>query len=59
MYTYLIGWSKLDRWYYGVRTANVAEAEKDLWNHYYTSSLAVKRVTTRRGEAEVQECLSG
>lgn len=36
-FTYLIGWSKYDKWYYGVRFAKGCNPD-DLWNTYFTSS---------------------
>jgi hypothetical protein len=36
-YTYLIGWSKLDKWYYGVRYASNCNPD-ELWVKYKTSS---------------------
>lgn len=52
MYTYLIGWSKLDIWYYGVRFSPKAKPE-DLWNTYFTSSNSVKRFRKENGEPDV------
>jgi hypothetical protein len=40
-YTYLIGWSELDLWYYGVKFGKSADPEKFLVN-YFTSSKYVK-----------------
>jgi len=55
MYTYLVGWSKLDRWYYGVRIAHVLEPKKDLWHVYQTSSEAVRWLATIVGPPDVVE----
>lgn len=53
-YTYLIGWSKLDIWYYGVRFAKTAKPE-DLWVSYFTSSKHVKQLRKHHGEPDVVE----
>ena len=54
-YTYLIGWEKLDRWYYGVRTANKCESEDDLWIHYFTSSKYVHEFRKEHGDPDIKE----
>ena len=36
-YTYLIGWSKLDKWYYGCRYGINCHPD-DFWKTYFTSS---------------------
>jgi len=36
-YTYLIGWSNLNTWYYGRRTSKNCHPS-DLWQKYFTSS---------------------
>src|ERR1035437_1250786 len=51
-YTYLIGWSNLDKWYYGRRTAKGC-ATSDLWVTYFTSSKYVKRFRLLNGEPDV------
>ena len=51
-YTYLIGWSKLDRWYYGVRFAKGCHPS-DLWVTYFTSSIRVKKFRNENGEPDV------
>lgn len=48
-YTYLIRHRPTGQVYYGVRTANTAPAEEDLWNHYFTSSNAVKQLIKETG----------
>lgn len=53
-YTYLVGWSKHDVWYYGVRTAKTAEPG-DLWKTYFTSSHRVKAFREANGEPDVVE----
>ena len=58
-YTYLIGWEKLDRWYYGVRWANKCEPEDDLWVHYFTSSKKVHEFRKKNGEPDVVKMTRG
>lgn len=41
-YTYLIGWTNHNKWYYGVRYAANANPN-DLWKTYFTSSKYVKK----------------
>ena len=53
-YTYLVGWSKLDRWYYGVRWAKGA-MPGGLWVDYFTSSKYVAAMRTEFGEPDVVE----
>lgn len=53
-YTYLVGWSRLDVWYYGVRTAK-ASSPADLWVTYFTSSHRVKAFRAAHGEPDVVE----
>ena len=53
MYTYLIGWSKHDKWYYGVRIANSVSPEEDLWKVYFTSSKHVQEFRMTHGEPDV------
>lgn len=52
MYTYLIGWSRLDKWYYGCRWAKNS-TPKDLWKTYFTSSKFVKQFREEYGEPDV------
>ena len=52
-YTYLIGWSNHNLWYYGVRTGNRTRPEKDLWTRYFTSSKSVKKYRKILGEPDV------
>ena len=52
-YTYIIGWSNLDLWYYGVRYANVSSAKEDLWNDYFTSSKRVAELRAQHGDPDV------
>lgn len=51
-YTYLIGWSKHNKWYYGVRFAKRCNP-KDLWTKYFTSSKYVKNFRKEYGEPDV------
>ena len=53
-YTYLIGWSKLDKWYYGVRYAKKSHPN-DLWKTYFSSSKYVKEYRQQFGEPDVIE----
>lgn len=51
-YTYLIGWSNLNTWYYGVRYARGC-SPSDLWTTYFTSSTFVKNQRKLYGEPDV------
>lgn len=51
-YTYLIGWSTLNKWYYGVRFAK-GSSPSDLWVTYFTSSKTVKQYRKEYGEPDV------
>ena len=51
-YCYLIGWSKLNTWYYGVRFSRRAHPS-DLWKSYFTSSKHVKRFAKSNGDPDV------
>lgn len=51
-YTYLIGWSKLDKWYYGVRYSKRADPN-ELWVKYFTSSKHVKRFRAKHGDPDI------
>ena len=53
-YTYLIGWSKLNIWYYGARYKKDCSPE-DLWKTYFTSSKYVKRFRKENGDPDVIE----
>lgn len=53
-YTYLIGWTKLNKYYYGVRYAIGCRPE-DLWTTYFTSSKRVADMRRRHGEPDVIE----
>jgi len=51
-YTYLIGWTKQNTYYYGVRYAKNA-SPRDLWNTYFTSSKYVKAFRKKHGEPDL------
>jgi len=51
-YTYLIGWSKLQIFYYGVRHSKNCSPD-DLWVSYFTSSKYVKEFRTKHGEPDI------
>lgn len=51
-YTYLIGWSKLNKWYYGRRTKVNCHPD-DFWKKYFTSSKYVKNFRKEHGEPDV------
>lgn len=51
-YTYLIGWSELDMWYYGVRYSKYCHPT-DLWVKYFTSSKYVKLFRELHGEPDI------
>ena len=51
-YTYLIGWSKLDKWYYGCQYGKKANPE-NLWNTYFTSSKSVKLFRKKHGDPDI------
>ena len=53
-YTYLIGWSELDLWYYGVKFGKSADPAK-FWVNYFTSSKYVKSIRSEFGEPDVRE----
>ena len=51
-YCYLIGWSKLNKYYYGVRTARNCNPN-DFWVKYFTSSKQVKRMIREYGDPDI------
>lgn len=51
-FTYLIGWSKLDVWYYGCRYSKEC-SPSDLWTTYFTSSEVVTAFRSQHGEPDV------
>jgi NUMOD3 motif len=53
-YTYLIGWTKQNMWYYGVQFGKNAHPN-NLWNTYFTSSNKVKSFRKLYGEPDIIE----
>jgi hypothetical protein len=53
-YTYLIGWSHLNLYYYGVRYAKNCHP-CDLWKKYKTSSVYVKNIYQQYGDPDIIE----
>ena len=53
-YAYLIGWTKENKWYYGIQYGKKAHP-KNLWNTYFTSSDRVKKLREETGEPDVIE----
>lgn len=53
-YTYLIGWSSLSKYYYGVRFAKNCHPN-DLWVKYFTSSKTVKKYRELYGEPDIKQ----
>jgi hypothetical protein len=51
-YTYLIGWSSLDKWYYGVRYAKNCHPD-DFWTKYHTSSKIVNDFRIQNGDPDI------
>jgi hypothetical protein len=51
-YTYLIGWTHLNKYYYGVRYSKKCNPS-DLWVSYFTSSKIVKHYRVEHGEPDV------
>lgn len=51
-FTYLIGWSQHNKWYYGVRYATGCHPS-DLWTKYFTSSKGVKAFRKTHGEPDI------
>ena len=58
-YTYLIGWSAHNKWYYGVRFADYSENDtanpSELWVTYFTSSRHVKEFREKNGDPDIIE----
>ena len=52
-YTYLIGWTSLDTWYYGVRFQKNCQPG-DFWTTYFTSSKHVRKFVDEHGEPDVK-----
>jgi hypothetical protein len=53
-YTYLIGWSNFNKFYYGVRFSKNCRPE-DLWTSYFTSSKHVKSFANQYGDPDIIE----
>lgn len=53
-YTYLIGWSKFNRWYYGVQYGVKANPD-NIWKTYFTSSTHVQNFAKKYGDPDVIE----
>ena len=51
-YTYLIGWSKHNKWYYGRRTAKNCNPS-EFWVNYFTSSKYVEEFRKQFGEPDI------
>jgi len=51
-YTYLLGWTSHNKWYYGVRYAKGC-SPNDLWKTYFTSSKYVKKFRKLYGEPDI------
>lgn len=54
-YTYLIGWSKHNLWYYGCEFGNKSKTANpdNLWRVYFTSSKEVKKILELYGDPDV------
>ena len=52
-YTYLIGWSHQDKYYYGVRYANQTNPQDDFWKKYFTSSTYVAECREKFGDPDI------
>ena len=53
-YTYLIGWTNLNKFYYGVRYKRGC-SPSDFWKSYFTSSKIVKKYRELYGEPDIIE----
>lgn len=51
-FTYLIGWTIHNKWYYGRRTAKNCHPN-DLWTNYFSSSKEVKNFRKQYGEPDI------
>lgn len=51
-YTYLVGWSSLNKYYYGVRFGKNCHPE-EFWVKYFTSSQKVKELRNTHGEPDI------
>jgi hypothetical protein len=54
-YTYLIGWSKLNKFYYGCEYGNITKTANpsNLWTSYFTSSKLVYEYRNNYGEPDI------
>lgn len=54
-YTYLIGWTKLDKYYYGVEYGSITKTAnpENLWTTYFTSSERVSAFRETYGEPDI------
>lgn len=53
-YTYLIGWTHINKYYYGVRYKNNCNPT-DFWVNYFTSSKKVQETRKQYGEPDIVE----
>lgn len=53
-YTYLIGWSKHNKWYYGVQYGKNANPQ-NIWKSYFTSSKFVHAFAEEHGDPDIVE----
>lgn len=51
-YTYLIGWSTRNKWYFGCRYSKLCNPS-DLWMNYFTSSKHVAKYRIQYGEPDI------
>lgn len=55
-YTYLIGWTEINKWYYGSEYKNnrkgIAHPD-NLWRTYFTSSKLVQKIRNQYGEPDI------
>jgi len=51
-FTYLLGWSKHNKWYYGVRYAKKCHPN-DLWTTYFTSSRVIAQFCEIHGDPDI------
>ena len=56
-YTYLVGWTKYNKWYYGSETSKVNKIANpiNLWKTYFTSSTYVAEFREMYGEPDIKE----
>jgi len=51
-YTYLIGWSQHNKYYYGVRYSKISDPI-EIWVSYFTSSKYVKKFAQENGDPDI------